>query len=165
MCQHLSETSTGFIPRTNNLCSGKSLQLDFLPLKLKYESSVRLVLDFFHCNARGRIFNPIHKVNLCMLLEPLLMYYRIKEWINGCSCVYMCNIIKLNLGPSIIGVLYVTSYISHYNYVNKYITIKWCLLKIEMSIAMRSVQKVSSYIKWKIETLIEEHTRYKKHCT
>ena len=29
----------------------------------------------------------------------------------------------------------------------------------------RSVQKVSSYVVWKIEVLIEEDTRYKKHCT
>ena len=30
---------------------------------------------------------------------------------------------------------------------------------------MRSVQKVSSHVIGKIETLIEEDTRYKKHCT
>ena len=30
---------------------------------------------------------------------------------------------------------------------------------------MRSVYKVSSHIIWKIETLIEEDRRYKKHCT
>ena len=30
---------------------------------------------------------------------------------------------------------------------------------------MRSVQKVSSHVIWKIETFIEEDTRYKKHCT
>ena len=30
---------------------------------------------------------------------------------------------------------------------------------------MRSVQKASSHILWKIETLIEEDTRHKKHCT
>ena len=29
----------------------------------------------------------------------------------------------------------------------------------------RSVQKVSSHVLWKIETFIEEDTRYKKHCT
>ena len=29
---------------------------------------------------------------------------------------------------------------------------------------MRSVQKVSSHIVWKIETFIEEDTRYTKHC-
>ena len=29
----------------------------------------------------------------------------------------------------------------------------------------RSVQKVSSHVIWKIETFIEEGTRYKKHCT
>ena len=28
----------------------------------------------------------------------------------------------------------------------------------------RSVQKVSSHVIWKIETFIEEDTRYKKHC-
>ena len=30
---------------------------------------------------------------------------------------------------------------------------------------MRSVQKVYSHVIWKIETFIEEDTRYKKHCT
>ena len=30
---------------------------------------------------------------------------------------------------------------------------------------MRSVQKVSSHVLSKIETFIEEDTRYKKHCT
>ena len=30
---------------------------------------------------------------------------------------------------------------------------------------MKSVQKVSSHVLWKIETFIEEDTRYKKHCT
>ena len=30
---------------------------------------------------------------------------------------------------------------------------------------MRSVQKVSSHVLWKIETFIEEDTKYKKHCT
>ena len=29
---------------------------------------------------------------------------------------------------------------------------------------MRSVQKVSSHVLWKMETFIEEDTRYKKHC-
>ena len=30
---------------------------------------------------------------------------------------------------------------------------------------MRSFQKLSSYVIWKIDTLIEEDTRHKKHCT
>ena len=30
---------------------------------------------------------------------------------------------------------------------------------------MRSVQKASNYVIWKIETFTEEDTRYKKHCT
>ena len=30
---------------------------------------------------------------------------------------------------------------------------------------MRSVQKVSSHILWKIEKFMDEDTRYKKHCT
>ena len=30
---------------------------------------------------------------------------------------------------------------------------------------MRSVQKTSCHVMWKIETFIEEDTRYKKHCT
>ena len=30
---------------------------------------------------------------------------------------------------------------------------------------MRSVQKISSHVIWKIETFFEENTRYKKHCT
>ena len=30
---------------------------------------------------------------------------------------------------------------------------------------MRSVQKVSSHVILKIETFMEEDTRYKKHCT
>ena len=32
-------------------------------------------------------------------------------------------------------------------------------------IYMRSVHNVSSHVIWKIETFIEEDTRYKKHCT
>ena len=30
---------------------------------------------------------------------------------------------------------------------------------------LTSLQKVSSHVLWKIETLIEENTKYKKHCT
>ena len=30
---------------------------------------------------------------------------------------------------------------------------------------MRSVQKVSSHVIGKVETFVEEDTRYKKHCT
>lgn len=43
-CYDLPETSIGIIPRTNNFLTGKALQLDFFPLKLKFESSLRLVL-------------------------------------------------------------------------------------------------------------------------
>ena len=41
-----------------------------------------------------------------------------------------------------------------------------CLLRTYMyqKEYMKSVQKVSSHIIWKIETFIEEDTRYKKHC-
>lgn len=63
LCQHLSETSKERIPRTSHLLSGKAVQLAFLPLKPEYESSLRLVLDFFSCNSSGRNFNAIYKVN------------------------------------------------------------------------------------------------------
>ena len=36
----------------------------------------------------------------------------------------------------------------------------WCSV-----ICTRSVQKVPSHVIWKIETFIEEDTKYKKHCT
>ena len=39
-----------------------------------------------------------------------------------------------------------------------------CFYVLERA-AMRSFQKVSSHVLWKIETFIEEDTRYKKHCT
>ena len=45
----------------------------------------------------------------------------------------------------------VYAFIYHYIYTHIYI--------------YRSVQKVSSHVIWKIETFIEEDTRFKKHCT
>ena len=46
-------------------------------------------------------------------------------------------------------------------------TIYWSLVKFCQCILKdtSSVHKVSSHVIWKIETFIEEDTRYKKHCT
>ena len=46
----------------------------------------------------------------------------------------------------------------------------FAILTGELSVNMesphtKSVQKVSRHVMWKIETFIEEDTRYKKHCT
>lgn len=58
----------------------KALLPDFLVLKLKYEFSLQLVLDFFHYNLRSRNFSAIYKVNLrihniAQTFLNLLLYY------------------------------------------------------------------------------------------
>lgn len=86
LCQHQSETSKERIPRTSHLLSGKAVQLAFLPLKQKYESSLRLVLDFFSCNSSGRNFNAIYKVNQRSQNIVQIFYQRmivlLNEWMN-----------------------------------------------------------------------------------
>ena len=50
------------------------------------------------------------------------------------------------------------------NYVWFWVLTRLIVVIVLQYVYTRSVQKVSNHVMWKIETFIEEDTRYKKHC-